>query len=229
MPSFSDIASSLTMPSWCMRKNPTPKQQVQDDLKMLGVSFGLYLFLYWWGFHSLCILSLATMNLITFQAGNSFNEYHTKTIHLNGFDELDASTSSDNSDTSDNSIDELSLKQREQGASSSRGMTEEQEENMYQQLREVVDETKFRNRKRRSLITGHTPSSTSLVEQDDVSSYPPISQSDVEDEYDDMPGLVRVDEQNPVIRPIYDLNNAWTDIPNFSQTHYLHNYMEEVD
>ena len=148
---------------------------------------------------------------------------------MNQFDELDESTSSDNSDILENFTDERSLKQREQGASSSRGMTEEQEENMYQQLREIVDETKFRNRKRRYLATGHTPSSTSLVEQDDVSSYPPIPQSDVEDEYDDMPGLVRADEQNPVIRPIYDLNNAWANVPNFSQTHYLHNYMEEVD
>ena len=195
---------------------------------MLTLSFGLYLFSYWWGFHSLCILSLATMNLITFQAGNSFNEYYTKTIHLNQFDELDVSTSSDNSDT----IDELSLKQREHGATSSRGMTEEQEEKLYQQLREVVDETGFRNRKRRSLATGHTPSSTSLCEDGEISSYPPIPQSDVEDDnddYTDMPGLVRVDEKDPVIKPIYSVNNAWTNVPNFSQTHYLHNYMEDLD
>ena len=225
MPSFLDIASSLTLPSCCMRKNPTPKQQVQDDLTMIAIAFGLYLFSYWWGFHSLCILSVITMNLITFQAGFSFNEYYPKTIHMNHFDDLDVSTSSDNSDTSDEIIDELSLKQREQGATSSRGMTEEQEDKLYEQLQQVVEEVRFRNRKRSALNTGHTPSSTSLVNDE----YPPIALSDVEDDYDDMPDLVPVDEQNPVIQPIYDLNTTWADVPNFSQTHYLHNYIDEID
>lgn len=228
MTNFSDVATSLTLPSWCMRKNPTPKQQMRDDVKMLGIAFSLYLLSYYMGFHSLCILALALMNMITFQAGVSFHQYYSKPIHLNQYDELDASTSSENSYTVD-TTDELSLKQREQGASVSRGMTEEQEEKLYKQLHEVVEETRLRNRKRSALNTAHTPSSTTLCEEGEFTSYPAIPQSDAEDDYDDMPALVSPDEQNPIIRPTYEANTPWSNVPNFSQTHYLHNYMEEVD
>jgi hypothetical protein len=208
-----------------MRKNPTPKEQLKDDLRVLGFSFSLYLISYWLGYHSLCILSMATMNIITFQAGITFHEAYSKPIHLNQFDELDTSMSSENSDTIDNP-DELSLKQREQGASISRGMTAEQEERLYKQLNDVVEETNLRNRKRGVLNTARTPSSTTIV--DDVE-YPPIPKSDVEDEYDDMPGLVSPDEQKPIVQSTYEANVPWSNVPNFSQTHYLHNYMDEVD
>jgi hypothetical protein len=211
-----------------MRKNPTPKEQLKDDLRVLGFSFSLYLISYWLGYHSLCILSMATMNIITFQAGITFHEAYSKPIHLNQFDELDTSMSSENSDTIDNP-DELSLKQREQGASISRGMTAEQEERLYKQLNDVVEETRLRNRKRSALNTSHTPSSTTLVNDCDETQYPPIPQSDAEDEYHDMPALVSSDEQNPILYSKYEGSTPWSNVPNFSQTHYLHNYMEEVD
>jgi hypothetical protein len=208
-----------------MRKNHTPKDELKDDLKVLLVTFGLYLTSYWWGFHSLCILSMAVMNIITFQAGISFHQYYSKPIHLNQFDELDVSTSSEVNETSE---DELSLKQREHGATLPRALTEEQEEKLYQQLREVVEETNLRNRKRRVENTARTPSSTTLCEEGEITSYPPIPQSDVEDdrdEYKDMPPLVSPD----TLKSIYQMDSRWANVPNFSQTHYLHNYMDDVD
>jgi hypothetical protein len=217
MPTFIDIASALTLPACCMRKNPSPKDQVKDDLKMLGICFGLYITSYLLGYHSLCILSMATMNMITFQAGVSFHEAYSKTIHLNEFEELDSSMDEDDTDT-------RSLKQREHGAPLSNPMTEEQEEKLNEQLQRVVEETTLRNRKRNCLITARTPSSTTLV--DDVS-YPPMPPSDTEEDYKDMPSLVKPEEVSPVkSKPI---TLSWSEVPNFSQTHYLHNYMEDVD
>jgi len=242
MTSFSDVASALALPSCCMRNNPGPKQQLKDDLTVLSVTFGLYLFSYWCGFHSLCILSMAVMNMITFQAGISFHEYYSKPIHLNQFDELDTSTSSEDTEinddvtgdhaTGDHATDELSLKQREQGASVSRVMSEEEQEKLYQQLREVVEETNIRNRKRRILNTARTPSSTTLYEEGEISSYPAIPKSDTDDDrddYKDMPPLVSQDQPNTILHPIYQVDARWANVPNFSQTHYLHNYMDEVD
>lgn len=215
MPSFSDVAVALTLPACCMRKNPTSKDQLKDDLKMIGVTFGLYLISYWLGYHSLCILSTVTMDVIAFQAGITFHEIYSKPIHLNQFDELDSSMETDTV----NEDDSLSLKQREQGATSSNPLTEEQEEKLNEQFKQVVEETKLRNRKRN---VARTPSSTTLVEEGEIS---PRADSD---EYKDMPPLVRLDETNPVI---YTKGSsiAWSEVPNFSQTHYLHNYMEELD
>jgi hypothetical protein len=203
-----------------MRKNPTPKQQLEDDLKVLVVSFGLYLLSYSLGYNYLCILSIATMNAITFQAGITFNEIYSKPIHLNQFDELDSSMEADD-------FDNLSLKQREQGATSSGSLTEEQEEKLNEQLQRVVEETTLRNRKRNDISTARTPSSSTLAEEGDITSCAPIPYSYTEEDnndYKDMPGLFPSDESNPVIR---NVSTAW--IPNFSQNHYLHNYMEELD
>lgn len=222
MPSFSDIAASLMLPACCMRKNPTPKETLQDDFKMLGISFSLYMLSYWYGFHSLCILSMATMNMIVFQAGITFHEIYSKNIHLNQFDELDTSMEADDDDT-----DTRSLKQKEHGAPMSSPMTEEQKEKLNEQLQRVVEETTLRNRKRSGLITARTPSSTTLI--DESSSYPPIPSSDVEDDYKNMPPLVRPEEANPVIQKPVAHTLVWSEVPNFSQTHYLHNYMDELD
>jgi hypothetical protein len=120
--------------------------------------------------------------------------------------------------------DTRSLKQREHGAPLSTPMTEEQEEKLNEQLQRVVEETTLRNRKRNCLITARTPSSTTLV--DDVS-YPPMPPSDTEEDYKDMPSLVKPEEVSPVkSKPI---TLSWSEVPNFSQTHYLHNYMDDVD
>jgi hypothetical protein len=217
MPTFIDIASALTLPACCMRKNPSPKDNLKNDLKMLGISFALYITSYLLGYHSLCILSMATMNMITFQAGVTFHEAYSKTIHLNQFDELDSSMDDDDTDT-------RSLKQKEHGASVSNPMTEEQEEKLNEQFKQLVEETTLRNRKRNCLITARTPSSTTLV--DDVS-YPPMPPSDTEEDYKDMPPLVKPEEVSPVKSSSITL--SWSEVPNFSQTHYLHNYMEDVD
>jgi len=220
MPSFTDIASALRLPGCCMRNNPTPKQQLNDDLRVLGVSFALYLTSYWFGFHSLCLISMATMNLLTFQVGITFHEAYSKTIHLNQFEELDSSM-----DEEHDKSEYLSLKQRQQGASNSRSLTEEQEEKLNEQLQQVVEETKLRNRKRAAMTSARTPSSTTLVEEGEISPKP-----SKDEDYSDMPPLVSPDDEtNPIITKAYTRTNVWSEVPNFSQTHYLHNYMDEVD
>ena len=207
-----------------MRNNPTPKQELEDDLRMLGISFILYLTSYWFGFHSLCLLSMVSMNLLTFQAGIAFHEVYSKNIHLNQFEELDSSMEEDgDDDTNDN----LSLKQREQGATSSRSLTEEQEEKLNQQLQRVVEETTLRNRKRAGMTSARTPSSTTLIEEGEIS---PRPSKDTEEDYSDMPSLMKPEEEvNPIISKAYTRNSQWSEVPNFSQTHYLHNYMEDLD
>jgi hypothetical protein len=192
-----------------MRKKPTLSQQLNDDLMMLGMSFGLYMVSYLMGFNSLCLMSLASMNIITFQAGISFHKLQIAPIHLNQFDELnelDASTSSEGSE------EQLSMKQREQGATVANPMTEEQEEKLNQQLNRVVEETKLRNRKRSALSTARTPSCSTLADEGTGS------------DNSDMPPLIPVTEANPRVR-----TTMWTDIPNYSQSHYLYGCMDEVD
>ena len=224
MPSFTDIASALRLPACCMRNNPTPKQELEDDLHMLGISFTLYLTSYWFGFHSLCLLSMVSMNLLTFQVGIAFHKVYSKTIHLNEFEELDSSMAADDDDDTN---DNLSLKQREQGATSSRSLTEEQEEKLNQQLQRVVEETTLRNRKRAGMTSARTPSSTTLIEEGEISPRPP---SNTDEDYRDMPSLISPDnETNPIISKAYTRISQWSEVPNFSQTHYLHNYMEDLD
>lgn len=191
-----------------MRKKPTLAQQLNDDLTMLAFSFGLYLISYLMGFNSLCLMSLVSMNMITFQAGISFHKLQIAPIHLNQFDELDVSTSSESSEAS---VEELSLKQREQGATVAKPMSEEQEDRLNQQLQKVAEETKLRNRKRSALSTTRTPSCSTLMD-------------DSNSDDSEMPPLVPVVNENPRLR-----TTTWSDVPNYSQTHYLHGYMDDVD
>lgn len=216
MPSFSDVADALILPACCMRKNPSPKEYLKDDMKMIGVLFCLYLISYWHGYHSLCIMIVATMNVITFQSGITFQDLYSKNIHLNQFEELDTSMEADMSD-------ELSLKQREHGATSSSCLTEEQKEKLNEQFQQVVEETKLRNRKRSALNTARTPSTSTLVEETEI---PPIPSSDGED---DMPPLISYDQQNTLLSTIYKINGENEDAPKFSAYHYLHDYVEKSD
>lgn len=170
---------------------------------------------------------MTTMNLLTFQAGITFHELYSKPVHQNEINEADSSDSSDVSE-------ELSLKQKEHGASISRPMTEEQEDKLNRQLQQVVQETRLRNRKRGVFNNTRTPSATTLVEDGEIprtnspnDDYPPIPSSDTE--FDEMPALISPDDANPILRPIYNINKNWSDTPSFSQTHYLHGYMDDCD
>jgi hypothetical protein len=120
--------------------------------------------------------------------------------------------------------DELSLKQREHGATSSSCLTEEQKEKLYEQFQQVVEETRLRNRKRSALNTARTPSTSTLIEETEV---PPIPSSDAEDDYNDMPPLVN--QQNTLLGNIYNIDSECADVPNFSAYHYLHDYIEKSD
>ena len=217
MTRFSDIVSSLYQPSCCMRKNHTLSQNLKDDLTMLGLSFGLYLTFYMMGFHSLCLMTMASMNIITFQAGMSFYRLQREDNNMNQLDELDISTSSESS------VEELSIKQKEQGATIANPMSLEQEEKLNEQIQRVVEETKLRNRKRTALTTCRTPSCSTLTDEgisSDDNDMPPLIPleyaSDDSDSDNDMPPLI----------PLEYVNTNSTDTPNYSQSHYLHGYLD---
>lgn len=215
MPSFSDVASALVLPSCCMRKNPSPIQRVHDDIKMLSITFTVYFGSYILGWNALCLLSMAAINMSMFQVGMNYRALYIKETHLNQFDELDVSMNSEDVPSSD----DLSMKQKEHGARVSKTMSLEQEEKLNEQLQKVVEETTLRNRKRASMNSVRTPSSSTLVD-DAVDRVPP---SNNEDEYAGMPALVSQEESNPIISQAYKNSTiTWSHVPNFSQTHYLH-------
>jgi len=244
MTRFSDIVNSVYLPSCCMRKNNTLSQNLKDDLTILGLSFGLYLMCYMMGFHGLCLMSMASMNIITFQAGMSFYRLQREDLHVNQFDELDISTSSESS------VEELSIKQKEQGATVANPMSLEQEEKLNEQIQKVVEETKLRNRKRTALTTCRTPSCSTLTDEgisSDDNDMPPLVPIEYDSDDNDMPPLVPLgyvnsddsdmpssipleyvysDDSN---MPLEYVNTNSSDIPNYSQSHYLHGYMDIVD
>jgi len=190
MTRFSDIVNSVYLPSCCMRKNNTLSQYLKDDLTILGISFGLYLMCYMMGFHALCLMSMASMNIITFQAGMSFYRLQREDLHVNQFDELDISTSSESS------VEELSIKQKEQGATIANPMSLEQEEKLNEQIQKVVEETKLRNRKRTALTTCRTPSCSTLTDEgisSDDNDVPPLVPLEYYSDDNDMPPLVPLD------------------------------------
>jgi len=206
-----------------MRKNPTPVQRVKDDILMLSLTLWTYIVAYVSGANTVCILSMICMNMSTFQIGMNIHKLYSNEIHLNQFDELDVSTSSE---SSSNEYCELSLKQKEQGATMAKPMSPEQEERLNSQLKKVVEETHLRNRKRNSLNTIRTPSCTTLSDEYDKL-YPVIPVSDNEDEYAGMPPLIPCVDAS---HPIYQVNSTWGDVPTFSKNHYLHGYeMDEID
>ena len=137
----------------------------------------------------------------------------------------------------------LSLKQREHGATRSRGITDEQEEALYEQLYKVVEETRRRNEARLHALE-RTPTSSSLVDQndDEYADMPPLvdaisinqnvlrnrrrvnifdynTLTSLIEEYDDMPALVPLEPSIPVVREILE----------GSKSHNLHNGMDDVD
>jgi len=105
-----------------------------------------------------------------------------KTVHVNQYDELDTSC--------DSSSDELSQKQQEQGATVANPVSEKQEATVYSQLQDVINETRQRNIARTfNSKIAHSPR---LLPADD--------------EFDDMPPLIPIQEYTP----------------RFSKSHYLH-------
>ena len=179
MVSMNDTAEVNQSPC-CMRKNPTYKQQVYDGIHVNVALSAIYLAAYAAEFRFVCLGSFISIIL---------NSAHIWTIWDKAFarevDEYDSLNSSMESDESEESEEldysNLSLKQREHGATVAKPMDEEDEIILNSRFQEVVEETRRRNEKRLGGTLPRTPTNTSL--------------SDL-DEYDDMPPLISSNEIN---------------------------------
>ena len=151
---MTDTLESPILPACCMRQNPKPHEIVYDGLQINAVLIVVYFGAYAFDFKVICLSSFISFMLITL---------HMVSVVNNAFPRVKRT--------------ELSQRQRDQGAQNSRGLTEEQEDVLYEQLHQVVDETRKRNQERRAM--NRTPTGTSLA-----------AEGAADDEYADMPPLV---------------------------------------
>jgi len=166
MVSMSDTLESPMLPACCMRKNPTPQEVVYDGMQINLALVAVYFVTYALDYKVLCLSSFISFMLITLHMYSVVSNNNRVKVHD---DFLEKS-------------EELSQKQIEQGATYSRGMTEEQEDILYDQLHQVVEETRKRNQARRAMI--RTPTGTSLATHEEED----------EEDYSDMPPLVAVED-----------------------------------
>jgi len=195
MPGISDLLDTISQPSFCMRKNGRPLDAIKDDLNILVGLFALYVSSYAFGLHRICLITMLAMYVVIYQIVQNYRLLQSRVIHQDNFDELNSSTSSDVSELEP--TEELSIKQREQGAVYSRGMSEDQEWRVLEQLEQVVQETEERN----------------------------AARAQGETEFDDLPDLIPLDNDDmPPLVPIYSLKpnhfsseSIYSNLPNLSE------------
>jgi hypothetical protein len=158
-----------------MRQNPKPHEIVYDGLQINAALIAVYFGAYALDYKVLCLSSFISFMLITL---------HMVSVVNNAFPRVKRT--------------ELSQRQRDQGAQNSRGLTEEQEDVLYEQLHQVVDETRKRNQERRAM--NRTPTGTSLA-----------AEGAEDDEYADMPPLISLNKYSYADTPkksysIFDYN-----------------------
>lgn len=204
MTRLSEYIENIITPMCCMRKNPDPVQITHDYLCQMVFALFVYIAAYFGKQHTLCLSAMTALHIIAFQTGMHFQYLY----NINVKDES-----------------ELSLKQREQGASQSKVLTPEQDAKLEEQLKQVVEETRKRNFARMNTYIIRTPSNSTLEEVDydyiynNIKNYPTdfsVKQNNVSEvptqteSYDDMPPLIPMDSG------YY-----------FSQNHYLHGYVDK--
>ena len=220
MVSMTDNLNYPKSHSCCMRKNATSEEVLSDGIYINIVFVILYFAAYTIGFYmsSLAIFIAILINTVSIAIVISETNYKNN--------------------------ENLSLKQREHGATRSRGLTDEQDEALYEQLYSIVEETRRRN-EARSRALDRTPTSSSLAEtcEDDeyadmpelidaisinqnvlrnrrrinIFDYNPLTP--LIEEYDDMPSLVPSEPCIPVVREILE----------GSKSHNIHNGMDDID
>jgi hypothetical protein len=174
-----------------MRKNPTYKEQLYEGVHANVALLAVYLASSAAGFKFVCLGSFLSILL------NSFYMWYIwdKAFATEDNDTLNTSMESEDSEDSEDSQgnqdskENLSLKQKEHGATLPKAMDEEDEIILNKRFREVVEETRKRNEQRLNEKLPRTPTNSSLTELD---------------EYADMPPLISMSEcasnYNPVVR-----------------------------
>jgi hypothetical protein len=178
--------ADVNQSSCCMRKNVTNLETLYDGVHANVALSAMYLGGYMGGFNLVCLGSFLCILMNSLYMWYIWEKEFIPLL----YEDLDTSMESDTSDTSDNSenahVDpNLSLKQREHGATVSKAMEEEDEIILNSRFQEVVEETRRRNEKRLEKNTiPRTPTNTSLNDLD---------------EYADMPPLVSHDYSTPIL------------------------------
>jgi hypothetical protein len=165
---------TVDQPSCCMRKNPTYKQQVYDGVHANVALSAVYLAAYAAGFKFMCLGSFLSLILNSLYIWSIWDKAY-------GVEEVDSLNSSMESDENTDSADydtNLSLKQREHGATLPRAMDEEDEIILNSKFQRVVEETRKRNEARRLNTIPRTPTNSSLNEVDEYADMPPLISMD---------------------------------------------------
>jgi hypothetical protein len=220
MVSMTDNLNYPKSHSCCIRKNATSEEVLSDGIYINILLVILYFGAYAIGFYMSSVAIIIAFLINTVSIVIVINE----TVYKNN--------------------ENLSLKQREHGATKSRGLTDEQEEVLYEQLYSIVEETRRRNEARACALE-RTPTSSSLAEtceDDEYADMPDLMDAisinqnilrnrrrvnifdyntltSLIEEYDDMPALVPLEPSIPVVREILE----------GSKSHILHNGMDDID
>jgi hypothetical protein len=172
--------ADVNQSSCCMRKNATNLETLYDGVHANVALSAMYLGGYLGGFNLVCLGSFLSILMNSFYMWYIWEKEFTPVL----YEDLDTSTESDTSESSENSenaqVDpNLSLKQREHGATVSKAMEEEDEIILNSRFQEVVEETRRRNEKRLEKNTiPRTPTNTSLDDLDEYADMPPLVSND---------------------------------------------------
>lgn len=144
-----------------MRKNPSRHEELRIYVRMLLASFFIHLISYLLGFRFIGLLSMIGVNLLSFQTCVKFHKIYIEPIEQMQYENLDSSMSSEEAEEAE--------------------QTEEADETEDTVEAEEADEgdevasSFLRNRINPGMKNVRTPSSTSLIGEDRVTSpYPPL-------------------------------------------------------
>ena len=183
----------LNWSSCCMRKNPSLDDQIEDSLNANIVFYAIYFGAFTTGFNMISLTSLLCLFANCFYIYSLWKKTLEPEIEPEiqdiSADECDYSVDSDESDVNPTHNDDLSLKQREHGATLTKPMAEEDEIILNSRFQQLVQETKNRNNERLKNQLTRTPTGSSINDMDDT------------DEYDDMPALI---PQENIIFPLIE-------------------------
>ena len=219
-----------------MRTHSEPKNILADGIHVNMILSFVYIGSYGAGMHGACLAAFISIVL------NSI--YMISVLHMT-IPEDEAEEAEEAEDEEDEEEDEaeeddgteeaevdvnLSLKQREHGATLTKSLSEEDDAVLYEKLYQIVEETKRRNEERSRCLV-RTPTSSSLAN--------PACE---DDEYADMPPLIYTNtlpRQNPVLRNrranIFDYNtlhptDEYSDMPALEpHPHYIPNIKEILE
>jgi hypothetical protein len=159
-----------------MRKNPTYKEQVYDGIHVNVALSAIYLAAFASGFKFVCLGSFISIIINSAHIWTMWDKAFASEV--DEYDSLNSSMESEESEESEElDYDNLSLKQREHGATVAKPMDEEDEIILNSRFQEVVEETRRRNEKRLAGKLPRTPTNTSLSELDEYDDMPPLISS----------------------------------------------------